>query len=111
MPKMKLMYRLIKYRRALQQAKLWQQSNHSELIQSTTFPCATSGVVRWPAKTSIYLLFGFLAATLKAYSGPRRSIGSSLPTTHNSGIGLGADPMIAAFLGITAGPSGSNILR
>src|SRR5487761_2337656 len=85
--------------------------SHNELIHSTTCRCATNGVVRWPAKTSTYLLFGFLAAALKAYSGPRAAIGSSLPTTHNSGTGVFAAPMAAAFFGITAGPSGSNMLR
>src|SRR4029077_3541125 len=81
------------------------------LIQSITCRRATSAVVRCPAMTSTYWLFGFLASALKAYSGPRRSIGSSLPTTQSSGTGEGAAPISAAFLGITAGPSGSNQLK
>src|SRR5215469_17838277 len=81
------------------------------LIQSITWRRAASAVVRCPAKTSTYWLFEFLASALKAYSGPRRSIGSSLPTTQSSGTGAGAAPISAAFLGITAGPSGSNQLK
>src|SRR6516165_393433 len=84
---------------------------YNPLIQSMTCRLPATAVVRWPAKISRYLLLAFLASASKAYSGPRRSIGSSLPTTQSNGTGEAAAPIIAAFFGITACPSGSNQLR
>src|SRR5205823_9116645 len=49
---------------AMSSAKLY-----SALIQSITCRRATRAVVKCPAKTSTYWVFGFLASALKAYWG------------------------------------------